>query len=133
MLEANGIECDQVALVDIDTMIRWDSPNFFDTIPSDGFGAVVDDSYIEWTHNSIKGYKHLFPTVDFDWTDYFNCGFIVMSKKHKDWCKGVMDFYLENEDELRKRQHETLKKGSDQTPINYMLQMNNIELNLDLT
>ena len=121
VLEANGIECDQVALVDIDTMIRWDAPNFFDTIPSDGFGAVVDDSYIEWTHNSIKGYKHLFPTVDFDWTDYFNCGFIVLSKEQKELCKTITDFYYENEEHLRDLQHNTLKKGSDQTPVNYLV------------
>ena len=30
VLEANNIECDNVALVDIDTMIHWDAPNFFE-------------------------------------------------------------------------------------------------------
>ena len=128
ILESNEIEYDQVALVDVDTMVHWDCPNFFEQTDGE-FSAVMDKFNIEWTHNSIKGYQDFWPDTKVDWTDYFNCGFIVMSKKHKDWCKGVMDFYLENEDELRKRQHETLKKGSDQTPINYMIRASEHKLN----
>tara|TARA_Y100001973_G_C5204294_1_gene340296 strand:- start:917 stop:1657 length:741 start_codon:yes stop_codon:yes gene_type:complete len=128
VLEANNIEYEQVALVDIDTMIHWDAPNFFDLTDGE-FSAVQDKFYIEWSHNSIKGYKDFWPDVDLDWTTYFNCGFIVMSKKHKDWCKSVTDFYYANETELRKRQHETLKKGSDQTPINYMIRASEHKLN----
>jgi len=120
VLESNEIEYDNVALVDIDTMIHWDCPNFFEEADGE-FGAVQDKFFLEWTYNSIKGYQDFWPDVKFNWTTYFNCGFIVMNKKHKDWCKSVTDFYYKNEDELRKRQHETVKKGSDQTPINYMI------------
>ena len=49
---------------------------------NDEFGAVQDRFFIEWTHNSIKGYQDYWPDVKFDWTTYFNCGFIVMNKKH---------------------------------------------------
>ena len=31
VLDANDIEYDNVALVDIDTMIHWDAPNFFES------------------------------------------------------------------------------------------------------
>ncbi len=127
ILEANEIEYDQVALVDVDTMIHWNAPNFFELTDGE-FCAVKDKFNIEWTHNSIQGYQDYWPDVQFDWTSYFNCGFIVMSKKHKDWCKGVTEFYYKNEDELRRRQHETLKKGSDQTPINYMIRDSEHEL-----
>ena len=128
VLDANNIEYDQVALVDIDTMVHWDCPNFFELTDGE-FSAVQDKFFIEWSHNSIKGYKDFWPNVDLDWTTYFNCGFIVMSKKHKEWCKSVTDFYYANEDELRKRQHVTLKKGSDQTPINYMIRASKHKLN----
>ena len=128
VLEANNIDYKQVALVDIDTMVHWKCPNFFELTDGE-FSAVQDKFYIEWTHNSIKGYKHLFPKTDFDWTSYFNCGFIVMSKKHKKWCKSVTDFYYKNENHLRELQHETLKKGSDQTPINYMIRESKHKLN----
>lgn len=128
VLEANNIEYDQVALVDVDTMIHWDSPNFFEKTNGE-FSAVQDKFYIEWTHNSIKGYQDMWPNIKFDWTTYFNCGFIVMSKKHKEFCKTVTDFYYANEAELRNRQHFTLKKGSDQTPINYMIRNSKFDLN----
>ena len=44
-----------------------------------------------------------------------------MNKKHKEWAKSVTDFYYANELEFKTRQHKTVKKGSDQTPINYMI------------
>ena len=124
----DGIEYDNVALVDIDTMVHWDCPNFFDAADGE-FGAIQDRFFIEWTHNSINGYQDFWPDVKFDWTSYFNCGFIVLNKKHKDWCKGVTDFYYQNEDEIRLRQHKTVKKGSDQTPINYMIRASEHPIN----
>lgn len=127
VLDANDIEYDNVALVDIDTMVHWDCPDFFEEAGGE-FGAVQDRFFIEWTHNSIKGYQDYWPKVKFDWTTYFNCGFIVLNKKHKEFCKQVTDFYYENQDELRKRQHETVKKGSDQTPINYMIRDSKFDL-----
>ena len=30
ILDENSVEYDQVALVDVDTMIKWDAPNFFE-------------------------------------------------------------------------------------------------------
>ena len=41
VLEANDIECENVALVDIDTMIHWDAPNFFDAANGE-FGAIKE-------------------------------------------------------------------------------------------
>jgi len=119
ILESNGIDYDQVALVDADTLIHPDAPNFFE-LTNHEFAAVQDDLMVEWVYNSIKGYKDLFPDVNIDWTSYFNCGFVVINKKHKDLCKQITDFYYSNLEELRNRQHNTLKKGSDQTPVNYM-------------
>jgi hypothetical protein len=93
VLDANEIEYDNVALVDIDTMIHWDCPNFFEEADGE-FGAIKDRFYIEWVHNSIQGYQDFWPDVNFNWTSYFNCGFIVMNKKHKEFCKHVTEFYM---------------------------------------
>jgi len=120
ILEANGIEYNQVALVDVDTMIHPNAPNFFDETKGE-YAGVQDDLMVEWVHNSITGYQDMFPNTKFDWTTYVNNGFIVMSPKHKKLCKSITDFYYANENELRTRQHETLKKGSDQTPVNYLV------------
>ena len=40
VLEANNIDADNVALVDIDTMVHWDCPNFFEE--RDEFGKLID-------------------------------------------------------------------------------------------
>ena len=120
VLEANNIDYDQVALVDVDTMIHPNAPNFFEETNGE-FSGVNDDLMVEWVHNSITGYQDMFPNVKFDWTTYFNCGFVVINKKHKDLCKAITDFYYSNEDELRRRQHEILRKGTDQTPVNYLV------------
>lgn len=119
ILEHNGIEYDQVAMVDIDTMIHPDASNFFE-LTNRGFGVVGEDVMVEWIHNSIKGYQDMFQEVSFDWTTYWNNGFIVINESHKELCKSITDFYYANEEELRQRQHVTLKKGSDQTPVNYL-------------
>ena len=84
---------------------------------------------MERTHNSIKRYQDIWPDTKFDWTTYFNCGIIVLNKKHKEWCKSVTDFYYENQLELRTRQHQPVKKGSDQTPINYMIRASEHPIN----
>ena len=92
VLENSGIEYNQVALVDIDTMIHPNAPNFFDETNGE-YAGVNDDLMVEWVHNSITGYQDMFPDVKFDWTTYMNNGFIVMSPKHKELCKKITDFY----------------------------------------
>lgn len=119
ILDANNIDYNQVALVDVDTLIHPDAPNFFD-LTNYELSAVQDDLMVEWVHNSIKGYKDFFPDIELNWTKYFNCGFVVINKKHTELCKQITDFYYTNLSELRERQHTTVKKGSDQTPVNYM-------------
>ena len=120
ILEQSGIEYDQVALIDIDTMVRWDTPNIFEL--SEGrYTGVIDDLSIEWIYNSINGYKEYFPDVNLQWDKYINNGILVLPKEGgREFCKKVTDFYLANVDSLRDKQHVSLKKGTDQTPINYL-------------
>ena len=120
ILESNNIEYNQVALIDIDTMIHWDCPDIF-KLSNDKYTAVKDDLSIEWVYNSLVGYKKFFPNIDLDWTDYVNNGILILPKKNgKEFCQKVTKFYDENIDELRNMQHHTLKKGTDQTPVNYL-------------
>lgn len=126
LLTNSGIKYEKVLMVDADTMIHWDAPNIFDI---DGFSACVDNDNIGWVKDSIIGYKKMFSS-ELDWESYFNCGMILMEKKHADFCEKVFNFYMDNESELLRLQHETLKKGSDQTPVNYLVRDNNIKLNL---
>lgn len=117
ILENNGLDYNKVALVDVDTMIHWDSPNIFDEINNE-IGVCVDNDNIGWVNQSIKGYKHMFD-VNLDWTEYFNCGMVVLPKSSKDFCKKIITFWEKNHSELINIQS-TLSKGTDQTPVNYI-------------
>lgn len=127
ILEKNEVEYDQVALVDIDTMIHPNAPNFFE-LSNNEFGVVGEDVMIEWIYKSIVGYQHMFSDTHFDWTTYWNNGFIIINKTHKELCKKITDFYYNNQVELRNLQHNTLKKGSDQTPVNYLVRQSNLPI-----
>ena len=124
LLEHNNIDYDKVFMVDLDTMIRWDAPNIFEDEwigKNSDFAACVDNDNLGWVKDSVDGYQHLFNDVSLDWERYFNCGVIFMTKKMAKISKAITDFYFDNEEEILKLQHETLKKGSDQTPVNYMV------------
>lgn len=128
ILENNKLDYERVALVDVDTMIRWDAPNFFSTEYSPNiFNACTDNDNVGWVNESIKGYQKMFQNEDgtdikLDWEDYFNCGFIVMSKRIKKMLVDhIIKFEEENREELLHLQ-ETLRKGTDQTPVNYLAQ-----------
>ena len=49
-----------VAIVDADTMVRWDTPDFLEG--ARGFSAVKAVSTI-WIANSIRAFQPLFPDV----------------------------------------------------------------------
>tara|TARA_B100001059_G_scaffold214888_1_gene231958 strand:- start:7415 stop:8188 length:774 start_codon:yes stop_codon:yes gene_type:complete len=120
LLEANNIEYNQVALIDLDVMVHHDCPDIFE-LSNNQYTGVVDDLSIEWTVNSINGYQHLFPNVNLDWTTYINNGVLILPLKGgKEFCNKVKEFYLKNEDELCDLQFKTLRKGTDQTPINFL-------------
>lgn len=127
ILESNGIEYDQVALVDVDTMIRWDAPNPFNETANQ-FSVCIDNDNVGWITRSIDGYQKYFNNVHFDWTDYFNCGMIILHKSHKELCKKITDFWYANHEQLSYDQ-QTLRKGTDQTPVNYIVRQSNISIN----
>ena len=59
---------------------------------------------------------------------YFNGGFQIVNKSHKDFFDEVLNFYFENSDILREKQKAGL--STDQTPINYLVQTKGMEINL---
>lgn len=125
ILKHNEIEYDRVALIDIDTMVKWDCPNIFETADN-RYAGVKDDISLEWINNSIEGYRRAFPEfkdVDLDWTNYINNGVLVLPENGEEFAKMVVEFYLKNVDTLRDLQHNSLKKGTDQTPINFLARM----------
>ena len=53
ILEANNIKYNQVALVDVDTMIHPHAPNFFDETNGE-YSGVSDDLMVEWVSRYVS-------------------------------------------------------------------------------
>ena len=58
ILEHNNIEYDQILMVDSDTIVHPDTPNFFEFTERKYVG-VLDLGCWEWTGRSIRHYKEL--------------------------------------------------------------------------
>lgn len=120
LLESSGIEPNQVMMADLDTMVRWDCPDLFE-LSQNKYSGVKDDLSIEWIFNSINGYKEYFPGIELEWDSYINNGILILpSDTGRDFCNDVISFYRTNQVSLRDKQHRSLKKGTDQTPVNYL-------------
>jgi len=119
ILENSELDYDKVALVDVDTMIRWDALNFFNEVKTNEIAVCVDNDNIGWVKQSIDGYKHLFPDTSIEWDEYFNCGFVVIGKDKRPTCDKIKEFWNEHATSLVQLQN-TLRKGTDQTPVNYI-------------
>tara|TARA_Y100000296_G_scaffold51425_1_gene58959 strand:+ start:6072 stop:7448 length:1377 start_codon:yes stop_codon:yes gene_type:complete len=130
-LERLGIDYDQIALIDSTHMMKWNAPNIFNF--TDGkLSAMRDIDNMRWIYDSIQGYKKFFNDFDFDSTKYVNSSPMIINKKHRDLILSFKELYYDNTDMLIKLQDEIVKKGTEQTPINYWIQINNVDLNIDL-
>ena len=130
-LEERNIEYDQICLVDSSFMIRWDTPNFFE-MTNRKFTACRDMDNMRWIYDSIQGYKDIFNGFTLDQSKYVNSGFMIFNESHKEFLTDFKRFYINNIDEFIRLQDVAVKKGNEQTPMNYWIQMNNIDLNLNL-
>ena len=128
ILDANDIDYNQVLLVDADTIIHPECPNFFNE--TDGkYAAVMNDGDYEWVNKSIAQYgvkffnKNTFPT----WR-YVNGGFQIFNASHKDYLKGLIEWYNENITEL----NQVFGKwnSTDQTCINFYREEHNLEMTI---
>ena len=130
-LERMGIEYDQIALVDSSFMIKWDAPNFFE-MTDRRFTAWRDMDNMRWIYESIQGYKDIFDGFELDMSKYVNSGFMIFNESHKDLFQKFKEFYINNIDDFCKLQDVVVKKGNEQTPMNYWLQLNEVDMNIDL-
>lgn len=130
ILKHNDIEFDQVLLVDADTIIHPDCPNFFEETDNK-FCGVVNNGCYEWVTRSIREWGNaLFPNAEKvkPW-NYINGGFIIVNKQHEELLKNIQVFYTNNLDKI-KVLTEQIKAGTDQTIINYLLKEYNVDVKL---
>jgi hypothetical protein len=120
LLEERGAGA-QVALVDADTMIRWDTPDIF--ARACGFTAVVDPTS-HWIFDSISAFQPLFPGTTLPWWEYFNAGLVVLGAPQRRVIRAFLEYSVANWQPL-----DTLMKehcfGTDQTPLNFFIRRAN--------
>ena len=127
LLEANGIEYDQILSVDADTIIHPDTPNFFE-MTNHNFTVVDFDGSWDWVLRSIENYsKYIFDGKMMPWWKYFDSGFWIVNKKHKDFAKSMTDFYHTNKQSLIEIEN-TFFVGTEQTPLNFMVNLKDLEV-----
>ena len=130
LLDEAGIDYDQIFLVDATCMVKWDMPNVFE-LTDHKFTAWRETDNLNWVYDSVKGYEDFF-CYDLDIQKYFSSGVIIFNKSHRDIFLEFKDLYLNNVDEFVELQDKVVRKGTEQTPLNFWVQKNAVELNLDL-
>jgi len=129
LLDSNNIKYDQVLIVDADTIVHPDCPNFF-KLSERKFCAVMNDGCYEWVSRSIENYgDYIFPDIPKIKTwEYFNSGFIIVNKTHRKFFDSVIQYYTENVDKFIHAK--SFYVGNDQTPLNYFTRKFNIDVKL---
>ena len=128
ILEHSEIEYDQVLMVDADTIIHPDTPNFFKKT-NNNLTVVHNDGCYDWVIRSMETYhKHMFNenSIPFSFWEYINTGFIIFNKTHKKFLKEFIEFYQNNK-ELIINLQETYHVGTCQPVFNYFLRQKNIK------
>jgi len=128
--EKNKVEFDQALIVDADTIIHPDCPNFFEETENKYCGVMNDGDY-EWVSRSIRNYR------DFMFKDeellkphqYINGGFQIVNQSHRQFFQDIVKFYWLHSDDFIEAQH-TFKVGTDQTPLNYLLRKYEIDVKI---
>tara|TARA_R110002012_G_scaffold15562_4_gene61694 strand:+ start:9684 stop:10448 length:765 start_codon:yes stop_codon:yes gene_type:complete len=128
ILEANDIQYDQVLMADADTIVHPDCPNVFEMTERKFTGVHCDASY-DWVCRSIENYsKYIFDGHLMPFWNYIDCGFMIVNETHKSLFKDITDLYHNNSDNFKEL--EKLHVGTDQTPVNIMIDKHKIPLKL---
>ncbi len=115
----------QVAMVDADTMVRWDTPDFFDLAGQEF--AAVRDWHGTWAYSSIAAYQQFFPETTIPWWDYFNTGLVLLNQRHLKLTGALIDFALAHKRELANTRN-PWGYGDDQTVLNFIVRQNTIPI-----
>ena len=129
-MERRNIDYDQICQIDCTHIVKWDTPNFFE-LTDHKLTAVRDTDNLRWIYDSIVGYGKFF-NYKLDMTKYVSSSPMIFNEKHKEVFKSFKKLYYDNVDTFVELQDTTIRKGTEQTPLNYWLQINDVEMNLNL-
>ena len=122
-----GKEYEKIGVVDCDTMVKWDTPNIFESL-EDGISGVKDQSNLKWIHDSIANYgDSFFQEYKMDIDNYINSGVVFLDKESLSVYKKLRDFYFKHQDKL---DNWNMGGGKTQTLLNYHIQTDCMKMNL---
>ena len=126
-LKEKNIEFDQALMTDTTSIPRWDCPNFF-KLTENKLTVRREIDNLNWVYESIQGYKDIFNGYNLDIAKYFNSGFVIFNKSHEYLFNKFKEKYKSQSEEFYNLQG-TVKRGTCQTPLNYIIQTNNVDVN----
>jgi len=127
--DANEIKANQTLMVDADTIIHPDCPNFFNETDNK-YCMIHDDGSYDWVLRGMEHYsKYVYDGAWFNYWEYGNSGFQIVNDKHRDFFQHMRDFYFENIDNINMIQQKW-GTGTDQTPLNFNLNLQNVDVKL---
>jgi len=130
-IEEAGIDYDRIAVMDGSTIVKWNAPNFFNDC-GENLTAFRSLENVKWIYEGVQGYKSMFNDFKFDLTKYIDCGFQVFTEAHKSFLQELKQFYYDNYDAVMSLQN-TVKRGTDQPVYNYMLQIKDVKVDMNLS
>jgi hypothetical protein len=129
ILDNNDIDYDQILMVDADTIVHPNCPNFFEMTEHKYCGVKCDGCY-EWVLRSIRGFgDDLFSGKRIKSWNYINGGFQIINKSHKSFFETMKKYYSKNNEKIIQT-IDKLKCGTDQTILNYMLHEEKVDVKL---
>jgi hypothetical protein len=129
MLDAAGVEYDQVLIIEADTIVNPECPNFFE-FTGHNYSAVPDCVRYDEVIQGEECYKaHLFPDCELDIWGHVNGGFQIFNKTHKKYVEEFMKFYIDNRKSIDQLDRE-IGITPDQMLMNFLLRRNKVDVTL---
>ena len=127
LLENSGIEYDQILLTDADAIIDPNCPNFFE-MTDHKYTVTRCDGNFDWICRSKENYEAHFGKLEsYNLWNYFNAGFQVVNKSHRQLFQQFIEFYWLNADTVISMQNK-YGVGTDQALLNYFIRTQNIDM-----
>lgn len=130
LLEESNINYNKVLVVDADTIVHPDCPNFFDLTTEDELGCVVNEGCYEWVARDMHNWStNFFNNAYLPQWEYFNSGFMLLSRKHKPIIDKLLNWYHQNVENINTAQNQFLT-STEQGPLNYLLREWGVDIKL---
>ena len=118
---------ERILLVDVDTMVRWDAPNIFTTLPDVSIGIIPDQTVYDPEDLEVVGKHHLrqwlefLPEIRVDTKYYANAGVVLLTPEHYHTISTKMQPFYEYWRETRTLENPPKLDAPEQTAMNIII------------